>query len=145
MKSSILFAVGFAVACGALIPVPCRAQAEIAPDHFEMTDVEPVSQNTVAVNGDRAQTQIRDEGRENSNHSCASSQASGNDKSKSVHLQFDLLGFAIAIDACKYDATQPSKLVQAVERIWKQARVKLNYFSSSREATLHREVLQHKS
>lgn len=49
MKTSTLLAIGSALAWAALTPVMCRAQAEIAPDHFEMTNVEPLTQPTNAV------------------------------------------------------------------------------------------------
>lgn len=138
MKSSILFSVGFAVAWVALTPATCRAQAEIDPDHFEMKNVEPVSQptNALAVNGKPAEKGIGVEGRGNSIHDCDSRKAPGNDKPKGR--------FAIAINSCRSGASQPSKRVNRVERIWKQARVKVNSPSPGGEASLPREALQPK-
>lgn len=147
MRSSILLPVGLAAAWVALTPVPCRAQFEIAPDHFEMKNVEAISpsKSNIATNHNPRRRQIPGEGRGNDNYSYASYQAAGKNKSNDVHLQFDLLGFSIAIDACEYGATQPSKPLQVIARIWTQARVQLNYFSFSRKATLPRGTLQHKS
>ena len=132
MKSSILFAVAFAAAWVALTPATCRAQAEIAPDHFEMKNVEPVSRtNSLALNGKPAQLRMGDEGRGNSIHNCASRKAPGSDKSKG--------GFSSAINSCRSAGSQPSKPVQAVARTWKQAKVKVNS-SSSGEAHLPRQL-----
>ena len=139
MKSSMLFAAGLVAAWVAFTPAPCRAQFEIAPDHFEMINVEPITQitKTIAANGDPGKRQIPDEGRGGNNHGRASFKASGKDG----YFQFVAFGFSIAVEACKYVATQPSKPVSAIERIRKQARFTLNYFSFSREATLLRETL----
>jgi len=147
MKLSILWTVGLAASWVAFTPAPCRAQFEIAPDHFEMINVEPNSKITssIAANRDLRQRQILDEGQGNNNHSFAGCRVPGKDESKDVGLQFDLFASAIVFAAWKYDATQPPRAVQAIERIWKQARVKLNYFTYSREAAFSREALQRKS
>lgn len=60
MKASTLLAIGSALVWAALTPVMCRAQAEIAPDQFEMTNVEPFTQPASAVtsNRDSAQGQM---------------------------------------------------------------------------------------
>lgn len=138
MKSSILFAVGFALAWVAMTPATCRALAEIAPDHFEMENVEPVSQttNALAVNGKPAQIRIGDEWRGNSIHNCANRKAPGDDKAKGWS--------AIAISSCRSGASQSPKPVQASERIEKKARAKVNSSSSGGEAKVRREVLQPK-
>ena len=138
MKLSIPWAVGLAASWVAFTPAPCRAQFEIAPDHFEMINVEPISKitNGIAANRDLRQRQILDEGRGNNNHSFGGCRAPGKDESKDARLQFDLFGFAVVFAAWKYDATQPPRAIQAIERIWKQARAKLNYFTFSREAAL---------
>jgi hypothetical protein len=60
MKSSMLIAIGSALAWAALTPIMCQAQAEVSPDHFEMTNVEPFVQptNAVTANGGSVQKQI---------------------------------------------------------------------------------------
>lgn len=138
MKSSILFAVGSAVAWVSLTPATCRAQAEIDPDHFEMKNVESVLQpmNALTVNGKQARARIGDQGRRNGIHDCASRKAPGNDKSKD--------SFAMAISSCRSSASQPSKRVNRVGRVWKQARVTVNSSLSGGEASLPREALQPK-
>jgi len=118
MKLSTLLTVGFVLAWAALTPMTCRAQSEIAPDHFEMTNVEPIPQPT---NIAPAQIQTGGEGRGNYDQRCSNFKTLQNGEVKGTHLQFDLLGFAIVIDASKYgEIADFSNQVQAVERIWKQ-------------------------
>lgn len=137
MKSSLLFAVGFAVAWAALTPATCRAQAEIAPDHFEMINVAPFSHpNAQAMNAKPVEIRIGHERRGNSIHNCANRKSPGNDKSKQM--------FATAINSCRSGASQPSKRVEAVERISKQARAEVNFPSPRGESKLPREVPQPK-
>ena len=141
MKSSILSAIVFATASAALLPVTCRAQFEIAPDHFQVNGVEPISEtaDTMAASGDQARRPIGNDRRGTHNASSAVLKASGKENSKGAGLRLDLLGFAIAIDACGSSVIRPSKLVGAVERSWKQARARLNYFSLAVVSMLPRE------
>jgi len=49
MKSSRKMAAGFILLCATLMPNRSRAQSEIALDHFEMANVEPIPQPTNTV------------------------------------------------------------------------------------------------
>ena len=54
---------------------------------------------------------------------------------KGTHFQFDLLGFSMVIEACKYgEIAHFSNQVQAVERVWKQVGTMLNHFLFGEEA-----------
>jgi hypothetical protein len=74
MKSSMLLAIGSALAWAALTPIMCQAQSEVSPDHFEMTNVEPFVQplNAATANGGSVQKQIGGEGEGNDDQRRAS-------------------------------------------------------------------------
>ena len=68
MKSSTLLMIGLVLVGAALMPATCRAQSEVDPDHFEMTNVDPIPQPT---NIGPEQTQTGVEGRENYDQRCS--------------------------------------------------------------------------
>jgi len=68
MKSSTLLVIGLVLVGAALMPATCRAQSEVDPDHFEMTNVDPIPQPT---NIGPEQTQTGVEGRENYDQRCS--------------------------------------------------------------------------
>ena len=51
MKSRMLLVVACLLIWSACRPATCRAQAEVSPDHFELTNVEPLSQPVSGVTG----------------------------------------------------------------------------------------------
>lgn len=89
MKSSMLLAIGSALAWAALTPIMCQAQTEVSPDHFEMTNVEPFVQptNAVTANGESVQKQIGDWGEGNDDQRRASIFHSASFSDRSAHLR----------------------------------------------------------
>ena len=107
MKSSMLFAIGAALAWAALTPIRCQAQTEVSPDHFEMTNVEPFAQptNAATANGGSVQKQIGGGGARE-------------------HLPF---GFLQRMEACTYpESTHLGTECGRIDRPWKKLNAKLN-------------------
>lgn len=136
MKSPTLLMIGLGLVGAALMPATCRAQSEIDPDHFEMTNVDPIPQPT---NIGPEQTQTGVEGRENYDQRCSNFKTLQNGEVKGTHFQFDLLGFSIVIEACNYgEIAHFSNQVQTVERVRKQVGTVLNHFLFGEEAARFR-------
>ena len=136
MKSSTLLMIGLVLVGAALMPATCRAQSEVDPDHFEMTNVDPILQ---ATNIGPEQTQPGVEGRGNYDQGCSNFKTLQNGEVKGTHFQFDLLGFSIVIEACKYgEIAHFSNQVQAVQRVWKQVGTMLNHFLFDEEGARFR-------
>jgi hypothetical protein len=137
MKSSILLIVGLALTCAAFMPATCKAQSEIAPDHFELTNVEPFTRaaSTTTANHDPEQKKMDSRTETTYDQIYSSLRTSEKDKPKEAHLQFNFLGFPIEIDACKHsEIARLWKRAQAVERLWKQIGAQLNDFLFGEEA-----------
>ena len=133
MKSSLLLVVGSLAVWMAFTPATCRAQSEVAPDHFDATGVELFERpaNTVAENSGPKQKQTskelkhrqndrskqtRNELGHRHNSRSAGATSAGSTRSKVAQIPCHVLGLLIAIDSSKYDEpTQWRTHVQVVD------------------------------
>ena len=121
MKLSLPLLLGSLAAWIAFTPAPCRAQSEIAPDHFNATNVELFGQpsNAFAENRGPKQKQIGNELKTRYSHAPVKITTPENPGLKVVHLQLNFLGLPIAIDLHKYgELAQWWTRFQALERMW---------------------------
>jgi hypothetical protein len=119
MKSSVLIAVGVALAWFAS-PVACRAQSEVAPDHFEMTGVEPFA-HAAPVTAQRGMQQrhLR-AGVQTSDQNRASLNTLQKASSQEMRLQFEPPAATTKADV-RNSAAAKSQTRQAIERLWTRA------------------------
>jgi len=101
MKSSTLLMIGLGLVGAALMPATCRAQSEIDPDHFEMTNVEPIDRpsETARVNLGREQEQVTNG---MAGYLCTTPTALEEDKSADARFKFKLFGFTVVIEGNKH-------------------------------------------
>jgi hypothetical protein len=134
MRSSIQLAAGFILLCAALMPARIRAQSEIAPDHFEMTNVEPIPQptNTVTANECPRPMQISAENAGSEDQGVANS---GTAQSRDARLKFGLFGIVVVIDARKsFGFSALSQRILTIARMVRQASAAVHAFCAPGEA-----------
>jgi len=140
MKSSLLSVVGSLAVWMAFTPATCRAQSEVAPDHFDATGVELFERpaNTVTENSGPKQKQTskelkhrqndrskqtRNELRRRHNPRSAGATSAGSARPKVAQIPCNVLGLLIAIDSSKYDeSAQWRTHVQVVDPNWSSGR-----------------------
>jgi hypothetical protein len=116
MRDSII---GLALAWAGLTPVMCKAQTEIAPDHYEMTNVEPFAQptNAATANGGSMQKQIGGGG-------------GGNDDQRRANIYYHSAPPGASTRARTARARSWRTESERIDRLWKQISVKLNDLSA---------------
>jgi len=122
MKSPTLLMIGLGLVGAALMPATCRAQSEIDPDHFEMTNVEPIGQpnHSATVNLGREQKQVTN-GMSGHDHLCTSPTVLEEDGSADARFKFKLLGFTVVIEGNKHARiTEIRNRLNTAERVGKQ-------------------------
>jgi len=127
MKSPTLLMIGLGLVGAALMPATCRAQSEIDPDHFEMTNVEPIDRpsQTATVNLGREQKQVTN-GMAGYDHLCTTPTALEEDESADARFKFKLFGFTVVIEGNKHaKITEIRNRLNTAERVWKQLVAKL--------------------
>src|SRR6516165_2946247 len=135
MRSSIQLAAGFILLCVALMPARSRAQSEIAPDQFEMTNVEPIPQptNTAAANDCPRPMQISTENAGSEDQGVANSETA---QSRDTRLKFELFGIVVVVDASKSVGIRAlSQRILTIARMVRQASSAVHAFFAPGEAT----------
>jgi hypothetical protein len=134
MRSSIQPAAGFILLCAALMPARSLAQSEIAADHFEMTNVEPIPQptNTATANDCPRPMQISTDNAGSEDQGVANS---GTAQSRDARLQFELFGMVGVIDAGKsVGISALSQRILTIVRTVRQASAAVHAFCAPGEA-----------
>jgi len=121
MKSSLLLVVGSLAAWMAFTPATCRAQAEIAPDHFGATNVELFGQpfNTISQNRTLNQKQAGNEDKVRISHTPATVTTPENTGLKVVQIRFDFLDLPMSVVSRKIaELAQWRTRVRDILRMW---------------------------
>jgi len=129
MKLSILLAGSVALAWAAVSPNVCRAQFEVAPDHFEMANVEPFVQATAAgaMHRGSEQAHLRSESVHATDSSRTNLRTPESAQPQSERVPFGLSGGAVMMEVRNSSQSTYFWNRAAIQRVWTLALATLNH------------------